>query len=98
MDEVINLELAQVILLADNFDWDHMDFDNGWWIVMGIGMILFWGLVILGIVWVVREVSGPRRAAQPGGAPDALETLDRRLAEGDITVEEYDERRRALRS
>jgi len=93
---VINLELARVILLADDFDTDHMDFDNGWWIVMGIGMILFWGLVILGIVWLVREVSGPRRAAQPGG--DALETLDRRLAEGEITVEEYNERRRALRN
>lgn len=89
---MINPELAQVFLLAD----DHMDFDNGWWIVMGIGMILFWGLVILGIVWLVREVSGPRRAARPGGAPDALETLDQRLAEGEITVEEYNERRRAL--
>jgi len=88
---------ATVLLLADDGDWGHMDFDNGWWLVMGIGMILFWGLVILGIVWLVKELTGPQRAARTGAVPDALETLDRRLAEGDITVDEYNERRRVLR-
>ena len=93
-------DLAQLLLLAQDGDWGHMDFDNGWWIVMGIGMILFWGLVILGVVWLVRELAQNRggSAGSGGSGPNqAREILDRRLAEGEITVEEYEERRRILR-
>jgi putative membrane protein len=86
--------LAQIVLFAD--DWGHMDFDNGWWIVMGIGMILFWGLVILGVIWLVRELAHPRGDLGRGGGDHAREILDRRLAEGEITVVEYEERRRTL--
>ena len=86
-------------LLAD-IDWDgHMDLDGGWWIVMGIGMIVFWALVILGIVWLVREFAHPREA-RPGPArsdSDPLAILDRRLAAGEISPEEYRERRAMLR-
>lgn len=97
MSEVFGLNLAQVFLLADDFDWNHMNLDNGWWIVMAIGMVLFWGLVILGIFWLVRELSDrPAGAAGGRAMPDALQMLDRRLAEGEITVEEYEERRRVL--
>jgi putative membrane protein len=77
--------------LADN---GHMDWDGGWWVVMVIGMVLFWGLVILGIVWLVRELSGARGAAK--AEPDALAILERRLAEGTISPEEYRERRSIL--
>lgn len=87
--------IADVVLLAENGDWGHMDFDGGWWIVMGIGMILFWGLVIFGIVWLVRELSDRPRRTDPAG-PDPTQILDRRLAEGEISVEEYEERRRTL--
>lgn len=87
--------VATLLLLADDADWDHMD--GGWWIVMGVGMILFWGLVILGIVWLVRELGGQSRGTHAAAGPDPSEILDRRLAEGEITVAEYEERRRALR-
>lgn len=84
-------------LLAD-IDWDgHMDWDGGWWIVMGLGMVIFWGLVIVGIVWLVRELAGPRRhGSETGRDGDPLAILDRRLAEGTITTEEYRERRAIL--
>ncbi len=82
------------MLLSDNGWGDHMDGNGGWWIVMAIGMVLFWGLVILGIVWLVRELSGARAHAK--AEPDALAILDRRLAEGTISTEEYRERRAIL--
>jgi putative membrane protein len=80
--------------LADN-DFGHMgDWGAGWWILMMVGMVLFWGLVIVGIVWVVRELGGRRDHAEASASP--LDLLDRRLAEGGISPEEYEERRRIL--
>lgn len=69
----------------------HMDWDwgGGWWVVMVVAMTLFWGLVIF---WLVREVV-PRRSRD--GAPqseDPRQILDRRLAEGLISPDEYRER------
>lgn len=86
------------LVLAQD-DWDHMDWDNGWWIVMMIGMLLFWALLVVGIVWLVRSRAGGGNG--PGSAPRdegaaPLEILERRLAEGSISVEEYEERRRVL--
>ncbi len=82
------------LVLADD-GWDHhMDWDGGWWVLMAIGMVLFWGLVIAGIVWLVRELSG--RGGRLGGEPGALELLDRRLADGTISPEDYHERRAIL--
>lgn len=72
----------------------HMDWNGGWWILMALGMILFWGLVIAGIVWVVRELGSSHRHST--AAPDPLALLDHRLADGTITPEEYRERRAIL--
>ena len=77
----------------------HMNWDvsGGWWIVMALGMALFWGLVILGIVWVVREGTGSHhRGGGPPDRSDPLSVLDHRLAEGAITPDEYRERRAML--
>jgi uncharacterized membrane protein len=69
---------------------------GGWWIVMVTGMVLFWAVVIFGVVWVARELSGSQRRDR--AQPDALAVLDRRLAEGTISTEEYLERRDTLTS
>jgi putative membrane protein len=70
---------------------------GGTWFLMGLGMIIFWGLVIFGVVWLVRTLTDHRPAgAGRGGEPTALEVLDRKLAEGAISVEDYRERRRLL--
>jgi putative membrane protein len=75
--------------------WGMHDSDvgTGWMIVMMVGMAIFWGLIILGVVWLLREVIGRDR---DGDATDPLGTLDRRLAEGHISVEEYEQRRNVL--
>lgn len=63
-------------------------------IVMMLGMVLFWGLVILGVIWLVREYGhSPRRS---GGPDDPLTVLQRRFANGEINAKEYEERRRVL--
>ncbi len=74
---------------------DHMgDWGAGWWILMAVLMVAFWGLVIVGIIWLGRSVGwGQHQHAGPG----AVELLDRRLAEGEISPDEYRERRAVLR-
>ena len=87
--------VPQLLTIAD-YGGDHMDMDGGWWVLMVFGMVLFWGLVGLAVYLLVKEV-GSRRDQRPGsGSTDVLEILDRRLAEGLISPEEYRERRTLL--
>jgi putative membrane protein len=81
------------LLLADTWGMHDDDVGTGWMIVMMLGMVLFWGLVIVGIVWLLREAIG---RSHRGEDADPLAILDRRLAEGQISVEEYEQRRKIL--
>ena len=65
------------------------DVGTGWMIVMMLGMVVFWGLVIIGILWLLRESIGR-------GHNDPVAILDRRLADGQISVKEYEQRRKVL--
>lgn len=78
--------------LADTWGMHDSDVGTGWMIVMMLGMVVFWGLVILGLVWLLRETIGR------GHDGDPLAILDRRLADGQISVKEYEQRRKALGS
>ena len=79
-------------------DWnDHVDVGDAWWVVMMGGMLLFWGAVAVAVVWAVRTFAADRRSPQEsGGGDSALAILDRSLAEGKLSVEEYERRRRVL--
>ena len=95
--------LWDALFVAQSDGWgDHMDWDGGWWLVMAIGMVLFWALVIVGIVWFVRSLSSQgqhpayREPHRDSHVEDPLAILDRRLAEGSIEVEEYERRKRTL--
>ena len=86
---------AATLLLADSEFGGHMgDWGAGWWILMAFMMVAFWGLVIVGIVWLIRSVGWGHHDDK--GA-SAVELLDRRLASGEISPEEYRERRAVLR-
>ena len=79
-------------VLADSWGWHHGDVGIGWWIVMMLGMIVFWGAIIALAVWALRNGIGSRQP--PPETPQ--EILRRRLADGSITVEEYEQRRATL--
>ncbi len=69
----------------------------GWWWFMPIFFVLFWGLVIWGIVALVRGLSGSRGSdSAPPTADSALEVLKRRYALGEINKEEYEEKKKDL--
>ena len=67
----------------------------GWMWLMPIFFILFWGLVIWGIVALVRGLSGSR-GADASTADSALEVLKKRYAKGEISKEEYEEKKKDL--
>ncbi len=67
----------------------------GWGWFMPIFMILFWGLVIWGIVALVRGLSGSR-GSDSSKTGSALDVLKRRYAQGEINRGEYEEKKRDL--
>lgn len=72
---------------------------GGWWLwlVMPLGMVAFWGLVIWGVVAVVRATgSGPSSADAVGAGPEQI--LAERFARGEIDADEYQRRLAMLRS
>ncbi|OGO04715.1 MAG: hypothetical protein A2Y91_04300 [Chloroflexi bacterium RBG_13_54_8] len=68
---------------------------GGMWF-MPILMVIFWGLVIWGIVALMRGVASPGNGGSSNQADSALEILKRRYARGEITKQEYEERKRDL--
>ena len=73
--------------------WHANDVGAGWWILMVLGMVAFWGLVIYGVTVLARggsSLTGAPRDETP------LSTAKRRLAAGEISIEEYEALRSAL--
>src|SRR5262245_37146428 len=70
-----------------------------WMAVMMILMVLFWGALIFGLVWLVRDTAGGRstRGEPPVSKESPFDVLDRRFAEGAISEEDYRARRGVLR-
>jgi putative membrane protein len=70
----------------------------GIWGVWGIGMMLmmlaFWGVVIVGIVLVIRWLVSQGRESRSTDA--ALDILRQRYARGDINKEEFEAKKRDL--
>jgi uncharacterized membrane protein len=59
-----------------------------------IGMGVFWLAIILGVVWLVRDSAERRQQEAPSENP--LTILDRRFAEGAVSLDEYKQRRDVL--
>jgi putative membrane protein len=62
-------------------------------ILMVVVMVLFWAAIILGIVWLVR---GGFDGSRAGRRETPTEILERRFAEGAISVEDYHQRREVI--
>lgn len=68
--------------------WAYYD---GWsWLLMAATMLLFWGGLAALIVFAIRALTGV-----PSG-DQAMDALRRRLANGEITQEEFEKTRRVL--
>jgi putative membrane protein len=61
--------------------------------IPGLGMLVFWGLIIVALVLVVRAFANPAGGGRKKGP---REILDERYARGEISKEEYEERKRTL--
>jgi uncharacterized membrane protein len=75
------------------------------WVLVSLGLLLFWTIDVAGVLWLIASVRRPNpsdtASSQPGsvrGAPgkDARAILDERLARGGLTIEEYQTRRDLL--
>ncbi len=77
--------------------WNHMGYGWSWGMGFGmLGMALFWIIVIVGIVALVRWlVAGGTSASGPPGKT-AMEVLKERYARGEIDKKEFDEKKRDL--
>jgi len=62
----------------------------GWMGLGGFGMLLFWILILAGIVMLVRWLSGSGGSQDRSDtAPDAVELLRQRYARGEIDRDTY---------
>ena len=70
--------------------WGHM----GW---LGFAMmLLFWIVIIAGIIVLVRWLTSGAPAARRGQEESALDVLKKRYARGEISKEEFEEKKRDL--
>lgn len=71
---------------------------GGWGMVlMSVSGLLFWGMIIAGIVWLVRSTGrGNQPGTAAGRAPTPQQVLADRFARGEIDEEEYTRRLQVL--
>jgi len=70
----------------------------GWWGMGWIFMIIFWGLIIVGLIFLIRWLAGLSRSRAPYDKThdSAIEILKQRYAKGEINKNEFEEKKRDL--
>ena len=69
-------------------------YSMGW--PMGIFMLLFWGAVLLGIIFLMRSFFSKNGQGQNLTAETPLDILKKRYAKGEIDQEEFEAKKRVL--
>ena len=72
-----------------------MGYGGGWGALGILHMVLWWVLIILGIVVLVKWIAGGKNRTQSSG-DRALGILRERYARGEIEKDEFDKRRQDL--
>jgi putative membrane protein len=71
----------------------YPNWDSEWMWGMHLVGWIFWVFVAIGVWWAIGRSSGASRPTTP---EPPLEVLRRRYAEGALTTEEFEERRKLL--
>jgi len=70
--------------------WFHDGSD--WWMAFGaLWMVVFWGVVAAVAIWAFRVLAGGRQETD-----SPTEIAKKRLARGEITLEQFEEIKKAL--
>lgn len=77
--------------------WYQNGMGGGGWVVMILAMVVFWALVVFGVVAIFR---GTRDSGTGTGNArrDPMEILEERFARGEVDVDEYHARMDILRA
>jgi putative membrane protein len=74
--------------------WDWSYGMNGWWMVLGgIMMVLFWGGLILLVIWGIKKLT-----ERPGTVDKhtPLDIVKERYARGEISQEQFEQIKKGL--
>jgi len=71
---------------------------GGWGLLGVVHMVLWWALIVLGIVVLVKWLIGGSRAETTERGDRAIDILKERYARGEINKEEFEQRKRDLSS
>jgi putative membrane protein len=70
----------------------------GWWGLGWVFMIIFWGLIIVGLIFLVKWLAGLSRSriSYNKDRDSALQILRERYARGEINKEEFEQKKKDL--
>ncbi len=71
------------------YGWQHTGIGIGGWIVMLIAMVVFWSVIVFGVVALVRYLVHHGGPAQSATGDQAETILRERFAKGEINEDEY---------
>jgi putative membrane protein len=101
---ILGVIIILPLVIGAIWGWPHYGWDRmgpgmmpgfGWMWLMPVFWIVFLGLVIWAIVAAVRS-SSESKGSNSSKADTALEVLKKRYARGEISKEEYEEKKRDL--
>ena len=68
---------------------------GGWWMILGsIWMLLFWGGLIILVIWGIKKLS--QKGGGGGEGKSALDIARERYARGEITKEQFEQMKKDL--
>jgi putative membrane protein len=95
---VLGVLIVLAFILGAYWGWGMMGprmmygYGGGWY--MGIIMLVIWGLIIWGIIALIRHFSGTLHNDSHNDS--TLEILKKSYAKGEINKEEFEEKKKAL--
>jgi putative membrane protein len=84
------------LLQVARMHWDGHMWGGGFWLLTGVLFLLLVVALVGFVVWLVVRASSGTQAPPGAGGSRARALLDERYARGEISTEEYQERRQAL--